>query len=32
LPILEYFDSKGYTRRVVDPKVGDVRVVKRANR
>jgi selenocysteine-specific elongation factor len=28
LPILEYFDSRGYTRRVVDPKVGDVRVVK----
>ncbi|MCL2010457.1 MAG: selenocysteine-specific translation elongation factor [Synergistaceae bacterium] len=30
MPILEYFDSKGYTRRVVDPKAGDVRVVKRA--
>jgi len=30
LPILEYFDSRGYTRRVVDPKAGDVRVVKRA--
>jgi selenocysteine-specific elongation factor len=29
MPILEYFDSKGYTRRVTDPKAGDVRVVKR---
>ena len=29
MPILEYFDSKGHTRRVVDPKAGDVRVVKR---
>jgi len=32
LPILEYFDSKGCTRRVVDPKAGDVRIVKRTNR
>jgi selenocysteine-specific elongation factor len=29
LPILEYFDSKGHTRRVVDPKAGDVRIVRR---
>jgi len=32
MPILEYFDSKGHTRRVVDPKAGDVRVVKRVNK
>ena len=32
LPVLEYFDSKGHTRRVVDPKAGDVRVVKNAKR
>jgi selenocysteine-specific elongation factor len=29
LPILEYFDSRGYTRRVTDSKVGDVRIVAR---
>jgi selenocysteine-specific elongation factor len=29
MPILEYFDSKGHTRRVVDSKAGDVRVVKK---
>ena len=32
MPILEYFDSKGYTRRVVDPKAGDVRIMKKVSK
>ena len=32
MPILEYFDSRGYTRRVVDPKAGDVRIVRKAGK